>query len=89
MKRCHCCGQVIPPVMTLPPVIQRIYDTLRDQPRTAEELRDIIWRDDPDGGPLSRHTIYVHIDRLKRRLKPLGLGIRSGGFMQPYFVVAL
>jgi hypothetical protein len=51
MKTCPCCGQIIAPTIVLPPIRQRIYDAVKRRPRTADELRDIAWRDDPNGGP--------------------------------------
>jgi RecB family exonuclease len=55
------------------PVLQRIYNELRRAPRTAEQLRDMVWghRD------ISYSAIYVEIYLLKRKLRPHGLTISS------------
>jgi hypothetical protein len=47
---------------------RRIYRALQERPRSAAELREIVWAHDPNGGPECRHTIYVHISNLNRRL---------------------
>jgi DNA-binding response OmpR family regulator len=47
---------------------RRIYRALQERPRSADELREIVWAHDPNGGPECRHTIYVHIRNLNRRL---------------------
>jgi hypothetical protein len=47
---------------------RRIYRALQERGRTAEELRQIVWAHDPNGGPECRHTIYVHIANLNKRL---------------------
>jgi hypothetical protein len=47
---------------------RRIYRALQERPRSADELREIVWAHDASGGPECRHTIYVHICNLNRRL---------------------
>jgi DNA-binding response OmpR family regulator len=59
----------------LPPVDEQVARALIErlgQPVSAEELRARAW---PDGG--SDTALRVHISRLRRRLAPLGLSIRS------------
>jgi hypothetical protein len=43
---------------------RRIYRALQERPRSAAQLREIVWA---NGGPC-RHTIYVHIGNLNKRL---------------------
>jgi hypothetical protein len=71
---CHSFG-----VALLTPIQQRIFDLVRQRPGlTAERLRSLVW-DDPSGGPECRHTIFVHISQLNRRLGPLHIVVRSEG----------
>jgi hypothetical protein len=47
---------------------RRIYFALSQRPCTAEELREIVWAHDPNGGPESRNAIFVHLGNLNKRL---------------------
>jgi hypothetical protein len=78
---CPCCRQVIAPTgLHLPPIKQRIYDVVRQRPGiSAVTLRDLVWADDPNGGPECRHTIFVHIAQLNNLLRPHGVCVRSEG----------
>jgi hypothetical protein len=61
------------PHILLPgPVLQRIYNELRRAPKTAEQLRDLVWgqRD------ISYSAVYVEIHLLKAKLRPYGLTVR-------------
>lgn len=51
---------------------RRIYLAVQKRPRTAEQLRNAVWFDRPDGGPESRHAIYTHVYHLNRRLRACG-----------------
>ena len=81
---CDACGQPVlvrselPP---LPPIKQRILDAVRRRPGiTAQELRNWIWADDPDGGPLTdTKCLHVHVSQLNNLLAPLGVCVRSQG----------
>jgi hypothetical protein len=81
---CDTCGQPVlmrselPP---LPPIKQRILGTVRNRPGiTAQALRDAVWWDDPDGGPLTdTKCLHVHIAQLNVLLRPLGIMVRSQG----------
>jgi len=77
---CPCCGQpIVPAGLALPPTKQRILDTVRRRPGvTAEELREIVWADDPAGGPEDRKVLYVHVHQLNRLIAPLGVAVRGG-----------
>jgi hypothetical protein len=62
------------------PVKQRIFETVQRRPGiTAADLRDVVWADDPNGGPECRHTIFVHVSQLNHLLEPHGIVIRSQG----------
>jgi hypothetical protein len=74
--RCPHCGQVVPPDLALPRILERLYAAVRERPRTSSELHDIVWFDDPNGGPEWR-TLHVHIWRLNRRLAKNGVTVRS------------
>jgi len=78
---CSHCGQVIPPTgLRLPPIKQRIFDAVQRRPDiSAEELRCLVWADDPSGGPECRHTIFVHVSQLNDLLAPYGICVRSEG----------
>ena len=80
---CESCGQPVIQPTELPPLTpiqQTIFDTVRRRPGiTAAGLRDIVWQLDPNGGPESRNTIFVHISGLNNRLVPLNICVRSEG----------
>jgi hypothetical protein len=79
---CSHCGQPIPPKgLRLPPIKQRIYDAVKRRPGiTAQELRDWVWADDPDGGPLTdTKCLHTHVAQLNALLRPLGIMVRSQG----------
>jgi len=73
MKRCATCGQIIPPDLALGPVKQTIYNALCKAPRTAEELRELVWGNRDIGWK----TIHAHMWGLRRALRPHGLAIRN------------
>jgi hypothetical protein len=85
---CAACGlpvvRVAPP-LALPPVKERIFQTVAARPGiSADALTDFIWSDDINGGPdQGRKCLHVHVHQLNRRLQPLGLRIRgshAGGY---------
>jgi len=78
---CQTCGQVIPPTgLRLPKIKQRIYDAVQRRPDiTAEELRCVVWADDPAGGPEDRKVLHVHVSQLNRTLAVHGIMVRSQG----------
>jgi hypothetical protein len=77
--------------LNLSPIQTRLYDALRNRPRTADELRDIAWSDDPDGGAVSWKCIYRHIFVLNQKLKAHGMVARRTwrAPFQPYRLVQL
>jgi hypothetical protein len=80
---CPACGQVIPPqeLPRLPPIKRRIYDAVCKRPGiTAQELRDWVWIDDANGGPLTdKKCLHVHVAQLNRLLASHGIVVRSTG----------
>lgn len=78
VKRCACCGQVIPPSQTklhLSPYQRRVYDAVRERPRSTQELRTLLY------GAYAiapgEKTIHVIVSQLNRRLKPYGVRLRN------------
>lgn len=59
-------------------------------PKTKKELFDMLYHDDPEGGPLDPKIINVLLHQIKRRFTPLGIEVRREGttytFMR-YFAV--
>ena len=45
----------------------------------AEELRSVVWADDPAGGPEDRKVLHVHVSQLNQLLAPHGIMVRSQG----------
>jgi hypothetical protein len=78
---CSSCGQVIPPKrLHLPPIKQRIYEIVSSHPNiSAEELRGLVWADDPNGGPEDRKVLHVHVSQLNHLLAAHGIMVRSAG----------
>jgi DNA-binding SARP family transcriptional activator len=70
--------------LILPPIKRRIYDIVnRHHGISAERLRELVWIDDPSGGPEDRKTIHIHVHQLNRLLRPYGIEVRgsvSGGY---------
>ena len=80
---CESCGQPmlmrseLPP---MPPIKERILAAVKRRPGiSAEELRCVVWADDPNGGPEDRKVLHVHVCQLNRLLAPLGIQVRSQG----------
>jgi hypothetical protein len=76
---CSYCGQpLIPTDLGLPPIKRRILDAVQRCPGIgAEDLRAVVWADDPNGGPESRKVLHVHIHQLNQRLASLGVVVRA------------
>ena len=81
VKTCPTCGSpIVPPVPNLPPIKQRILNAVQRRPDiSAEELRCLVWADDPAGGPEDRKVLHVHVSQLNHLLAPLGIMVRSQG----------
>ena len=79
-KTCSACGRVIAPTgLRLPPIKAQIYEVVRRRPGiTPTALRDIVWRLDPNGGPLTGiKCLHVHVAQLNQLLAPYGVCVRS------------
>jgi hypothetical protein len=75
---CQACGRPLASdVRGLSPIQRAILDTVtRRGEISARDLADIVWADDPGGGPLS--GVKQHIFYLNRKLRPYGLAVRAG-----------
>jgi hypothetical protein len=81
---CEACGQPVLMRSELPPlspIKQRILEAVQRRPGiTTQALRDAVWWDDPDGGPLTdRKCLHVHVAQLNALLRPLNIVVRSEG----------
>lgn len=95
LKRCACCGQIIPPAdhpFRNAEVKRKIYDAISKHPEglNRKTIVDLVYGDDPDGGPENMNVISVHVKKMNPRLAPQGLRITStGGPYSTYRLVAL
>ena len=93
-KVCQCCGQTLPPEplalkgLKLNGNRLEIYKRVLKAGRhgvTSLSLFEMLYGDDPDGGPLStRNIISVYVCQLNHRLVPLGQKIVSEGRVGPH-----
>ena len=94
-KRCHCCGQIIPPKISAldnKRVKKRIYEFIARNPQgvSRAQIMDSAYADDIDGGPDGVNVISVHIAGINKLLEPEGVRIHSTrGPHAVYRVVAL
>lgn len=92
MTICPTCGQEaaldFPDGLELPPIRFKIFEAVRRAgPRgiTPESLLNVVYGDDPNGGPLQAHkSVQVSIHKMNDKLRGWGLRIRSGARGQPY-----
>jgi hypothetical protein len=88
---CPGCGRPVPRGdLDLPHVKRRIFDLVNQRPGiSAERLCELVWADDPSGGPESgRKAIHVHVNQLNRRLASFGIAVR-GSLTAGYRLVVL
>jgi hypothetical protein len=78
-ESCPHCGQIlVPEGLALSPTQRRILYVVQRHPGiAAEDLRAIVWADDPNGGPENPKVLHVHICQLNKRLAPLGFVVRA------------
>lgn len=77
---CPHCGAPMPDVpleamlSACTPGQRRILDLVARRPGlSGNEVADVVYQDDPDGGPLyARGTIAVQVKNLNKRILPLG-----------------
>jgi hypothetical protein len=71
--------------LRLPPMMFRLACTLLlARPKTAVELFDLVYADDPEGGPLHMGTIRVTLRHLEPRLAAIGIELRREGSPRRY-----
>ena len=79
--RCPSCGRVIASALddlALPRLKKRLLDIVSSRPGIdAETLRELLWADDPNGGPEDRKVLHVHISQLNNLLRPRGFQVRG------------
>lgn len=68
-------------VAQIPRVQAKVFDALwkarsRFVGISQDEMRSIIYSDDPSGGPASRTVVSVHVMNLRKTLQPFGLTVR-------------
>jgi hypothetical protein len=78
---CPTCGQpCVPNELELTPTQRRILGAVQRHPGiSSEELRGLVWADDPNGGPENPKTIHVHVHLLNDRLAAHGFVVRGSG----------
>ena len=72
IARCHACGPPILPqrdALGLTPHQQMIYNAVRLRPCTAQQLHDLLYADDANGGPDPK-IIHVFVNQMNRKLRP-------------------
>jgi hypothetical protein len=76
---CPRCGQpILPEGLSLPPIKRRILDAVQRHPGiSGEDLREVVWRADPNGGPEDRKVLHVHVFQLNHRLAAYGVMVRA------------
>jgi hypothetical protein len=75
---CPACRRPFPPRLVVHgPVRQRIVDTIANRPDgiSRAELLDVVYADDPEGGPDNANTISVLIHHANIELAPQGFRI--------------
>ena len=79
IKCCPGCGRPLPrDDLVLPPVKRRIYDIVSRRPGiAAERLRELVWSNDPAGGPEDRKVLHVHVCQLNQLLAPYRIEVRG------------
>lgn len=98
MKRCDHCGQILAPELAIPErritpqlrvrgtIKQLLYAAVRERPHTAEELRNLLWANDPD---VSVTRLYIHVHHLNHFLQRHGLAVRCNVYTHRYGLVVL
>jgi hypothetical protein len=62
----------------LPRVKRRIFAAIDRRPGiSADELMNVVYADDPNGGPDSRKCVHVHIHQFNKRLAREGMTIKG------------
>lgn len=81
---CKCCGQTLPTPypkgVRLPKVQLAIFEAIRKAGKhgiARARVREVVYADDPEGGPEFDNVISVHVQRINKALNPAGLKIQS------------
>jgi hypothetical protein len=75
---CPACRRPFPPLLVVHgPVRQRVVDLIANRPDgiTRAELLDLVYADDPNGGPDTPNTISVLVKNANAELAALGYRI--------------
>ena len=82
---CKCCGHPIPPSSVeaaLTPMERQLYTYVKRAGTvgiTNRDLMDLLYANDPSGGPESSNIISVVTKNIRKKINPLGLTIKSTG----------
>jgi hypothetical protein len=84
-RKCACCGQALPESVDVPALkgkSRKIFEFVRKAGKAgilSDRLVDLVYQDDPNGGPLSAvASVHVLICRVNRvYLKPAGYVIKG------------
>jgi hypothetical protein len=85
IKTCECCGHPVPPYNTLKgltPAQQRILEVVEKAGQAGisrRDIMDVVYRDDPAGGPASPNVLNVQKTKMQAVLQSYGLKIASEG----------
>jgi len=82
MKICPCCKRPISlQIKVGGQKRQRLFDYIfaHSGGATSNQLMNLIYADDPDGGPENPNVISVMVSQINKKLKPLGYAIRGSG----------
>lgn len=80
---CKCCGHPLPPddlEQRLTPMQGRLYQILRRAGTRGVEgrmLMELLYQDDPSGGPESTNIINVMSKNINKRLEAFGLAVQA------------
>jgi hypothetical protein len=93
VRTCKCCGHPLPDegvLAALTPLQRRVFTAIqRAGPAgvPASQLMDIVYADDPTGGPVSTNIISVVANQMKPRLIPFGVQLRGKRGAGGYYVL--
>ena len=84
-KTCSCCGQTLPEELPFGIKLSKLKMRIVERVRRAgphgiltDDLFDFVYRDDPDGGPLTGKTcLHVHVNQINRELAKVRKVIRA------------
>ena len=82
MQTCPCCDGTgeIPEDFRLTRQQQMIFDAVKARPRSSLELADIVYADDPDGGPENAdRVVWVQVWQMNKKFAKYGFRLRGGG----------